>query len=257
MRSASRRTAGLALAALLLVVPFAAADVLVTKDGSRIETKGPWQVKGAQVLFHQPNGTLSSLRVADVDLDASAAATLKANEPPAPEPPPPPRQARIRITEKEIPPVTDRAEETEAAEEGGAPGNEPLAVSAWDQVPISDGAGVEIFGTVRNGGEAIVTAGTVVVSLVDESGGLLATETAELGSVAVPPGRTVDFRIAFPGLADFADVRFAVSSRGYRVLEKAPPAGMPEEGFEEEAIEEGEGEGGEEPYAEGAPPPSL
>jgi len=75
--------------------------------------------------------------------------------------------------------------------------------------------------------------------------------------VAVPPGRTVDFRIAFPGLADFADVRFAVSSRGYRVLEKAPPAGMPEEGFEEEAIEEGEGEGGEEPYAEGAPPPSL
>ncbi len=252
MAALSRRAAGLALAALLLVVPLAAADVLVTKDGARIDTKGPWQVKGSQVLFHQPNGTLSALRLADVDLDASAAATAKANEPPAPAPPPPPRQARIRITEKEIPPVTDRGEEAEAAPEGSAPGTEPLAVSAWDQVPISDGAGVEIFGTVTNRGEAIVTAGTVVVSLVDEAGGLLATETAELGSVALPPGQTVDFRIAFPGLADFADVRFAVSSRGYRVLERAPQAGMAEEGFEE-AAEEGD----EEPAEEGAPPPTL
>jgi len=253
MAALSRRTAGLALAALLLVVPLAKADVLVTKDGARIDTKGPWQVKGSQVLFHQPNGTLSSLRLADVDLDASAAATAKANEPPVPEPPPPPRQARIRITEKEIPPVTDR-DEVEG-EEGEAPGEaraEPLAVSAWDQVPISDGAGVEIFGTVRNGGEAIVTAGTVVVSLLDETGGLLATETAELGSVAVPPGQTTDFRIAFPGLADFADVRFAVSSRGYRVLEKAPPAGMEGESFAEVPAE---GENGEEPAAEEAPPP--
>ncbi|HPK65362.1 MAG TPA: FxLYD domain-containing protein, partial [Thermoanaerobaculia bacterium] len=87
---------------------------------------------------------------------------------------------------------------------------------------------VEIFGTVTNQGEAIVTAGTVVVSTFDETGGLLATETAELGSVAIPPGGKTDFRVAFHGLGYFTDVRFAVSSRGYRVLEKAPQAGVEE-----------------------------
>ncbi len=222
-----RPTAGLALALLLLFAPLAAADVLVTRDGARIATKGAWEVKGNQVLFHQPNGTLSALRLADVDLDASTAATEKAKNPPAPEPPPP-RQARIRITEREIPPVTDLEERMEAGEAGKEARGEPLVVSAWDQVPIADGAGVEIFGTVTNQGEAIVTAGTVVVSTFDETGGLLATETAELGSVAIPPGGKTDFRVAFHGLGYFTDVRFAVSSRGYRVLEKAPQAGVEE-----------------------------
>ena len=113
-----RPTAGLALALLLLFAPLAAADVLVTRDGARIATKGAWEVKGNQVLFHQPNGTLSALRLADVDLDASTAATEKAKNPPAPEPPPPPRQARIRITEREIPPVTDLEERMEAGIQG-------------------------------------------------------------------------------------------------------------------------------------------
>lgn len=223
-----RPTAGLALALLLLLAPLAAADVLVTRDGARIATKGAWEVKGNQVLFHQPNGTLSALRLADVDLDASTAATEKAKNPPAPEPPPPPRQARIRITEREIPPVADLEERMGAGEAGKEERGEPLVVSAWDQVPIADGAGVEIFGTVTNQGEAIVTAGTVVVSTYDETGGLLATETAELGSVAIPPGGKTDFRVAFHGLGYFTDVRFAVSSRGYRVMEKAPQAGVEE-----------------------------
>ena len=58
----------------------AAADVLVTRDGERIETRGPWKVKGRQVVFTSLQGVLSSMRLSEVDLDASA----EASRPPEP-----------------------------------------------------------------------------------------------------------------------------------------------------------------------------
>ena len=56
-------------------------DWLVTRDGARVETKGPWKVKGSQVIFTLPNGTLSVLRKSEVDLDASAVATAQSQRP--------------------------------------------------------------------------------------------------------------------------------------------------------------------------------
>jgi len=53
------------------------ADVLVTRDGQRIETRGPWEVKGRMVVFTLPNGTLSSIRADEVDLEASREATAE------------------------------------------------------------------------------------------------------------------------------------------------------------------------------------
>ncbi len=41
------------------------------RDGSRVETKGPYEVKGRRVLFSDPQGRLSSLRLDEVDLEAS------------------------------------------------------------------------------------------------------------------------------------------------------------------------------------------
>ena len=61
-------------------------DILVTKEGERIETKGPWKIKGRQVLFTSPSGTLSAVRLSEIDLEASELAT----HPPSPPPPPPP-----------------------------------------------------------------------------------------------------------------------------------------------------------------------
>lgn len=77
------------------------ADWLVLVDGARVETRGPWQVRGRMVTFTDAKGTFSSLRVDEVDLEASEAATRAAAEapagegtdaaaPPAPPPPPPP-----------------------------------------------------------------------------------------------------------------------------------------------------------------------
>ncbi len=82
-----RATLGLLGMALLVAAP-AAGDWLVLRDGSRLETDGPWKVKGRQVVFTRPGGTLAALRLADVDLEASAEAT-EASQAAAAAPPPP------------------------------------------------------------------------------------------------------------------------------------------------------------------------
>ena len=76
----------IALAVTLLLVGFglvgtASADWLVTRDGQRVETKGPWKVKRNQVIFTLPNGTLSSLRLSEVDLDLSQQLTVEMSTP--------------------------------------------------------------------------------------------------------------------------------------------------------------------------------
>ena len=48
-----------------------AADLLKTHAGETIETRGPWRVKGKQVIFTNEKGVLSSLRLADIDIEAS------------------------------------------------------------------------------------------------------------------------------------------------------------------------------------------
>lgn len=47
------------------------AEELVMKDGTRLTTKGPYQVKGRQVLFTNTQGQLVAMPLDDVDLPAS------------------------------------------------------------------------------------------------------------------------------------------------------------------------------------------
>lgn len=71
---------------LLLVVLVAApawSEVLVTVDGDRIETKGPWEAKGRRILFTDARGTLRSMSASAIDLEASE----QASKPPEPERP--------------------------------------------------------------------------------------------------------------------------------------------------------------------------
>lgn len=60
------------------------ADILVTHDGQRIETDGPWEVKGRQVVFTTATGVLSAMRLTEVDLEASEKATNWQAPPPPP-----------------------------------------------------------------------------------------------------------------------------------------------------------------------------
>ena len=91
----------------------------MTRDGARIETKGAWKVDGRRVLFTVPNGTLSMIRTDEVDLDQSALVTTQAKEAPA-APVPVVAQKKepvLRLTEKDIPPMSAAAlEDDEAAE---------------------------------------------------------------------------------------------------------------------------------------------
>lgn len=78
------------LCAIGLLGPIpSAADWLVPKDGAPFEIQGTWTVKGRMVVFTLPNGTLSSIRLSEVDLDASKAHTEAMEAPPAPAEPEP------------------------------------------------------------------------------------------------------------------------------------------------------------------------
>lgn len=241
----------LALAALLLAGGAARADWLLTRDGARVETKGPWKVEGRRVVFTQPDGTLSMLRTEEVDLDASAAATAEAirlaNTPPAP---PAKREPVIRLTEKDIPPMEPSEEEAPASAEGEGTSAGGLEVISWDKTSNATGDGLEILGTIRNQSANMVTSPTVLVAIYDEEGGLLGTNNGVVNAPSVQPGKTVNFRVAFPGIPDFAAVKFDAQGTGFKVRNPAAEEGaeQAEAPAEEEPVDE------EPPLDETAPP---
>ena len=58
----------------------ARADWLVYVGGGVQKTEGAWEVRGGQVLFHSPNGTLLAIRLENVDLPASEFLTWQLQE---------------------------------------------------------------------------------------------------------------------------------------------------------------------------------
>jgi len=221
--------AGLALAAALLVP--AAADWLVTRDGARIETAGPWRVENRLVVFERPDGTYASMRLSEVDLEASERLTRElAEKARAPKPaPPPPKPVVARLTEKELPPVADRpapAAEPAGSGEGaggegaaapGAEGGEEarpaesLQVESWRDVSGTESAGLELVGDVRNVTESTALDVVVTVVLLDEEGEEVETTQALLTTTALPPGGTAGFRASFPGRFHAAGIEFRTS----------------------------------------------
>lgn len=260
-----------ALAAALALAPFAAqADLLVTRDGATVETRGGWRVEGRQVVFTLPNGQLSSLRTDDVDLDGSALATARAVE--AASAPPAAVAATatvpvLRLTEKDFPPVTESGDAAEGSDAAAAAPAEAVAsqleVVSWDRVPNDANDGVQIYGTLRNNGTGTMIAPALTISVYGEEGGLLAMTEASINLTAIPAGKSANFRADFPGLPDFAAARFSPSGRGYEG--SAPPAGEDDGSGGEplpDAADAGEAVGAEEyesvlePMTDLEPPPA-
>ncbi len=235
-------TLSVATLSYLLAAPSAQADWVVTRDGALIETRGAWRVEGKKVLFTLPNGTLSSLRLDQVDLDRSAFETERARSAlqAALAPPPPPRREPVlRLTEKEIPPVP-------VDEEGMPTGQEPakstesasssasVAVTNWERSELPTGDGLELFGTIRNETQASVTSPRMFVALYGEDGRLLATGDGQINAVALPPGGTAQFRAVFPGVYDFASVKFDVQGMPFATRQEGETAEEPAEPLPEE-----------------------
>jgi len=205
------RGAALGLLVLGAAALPARADWLVTREGGRVETKGPWQVKGKLVIFTRAadNG-LASLRLADVDLDASAKVTSEVKvQAEAPPPPEPPKKKLAVLTDKDFRKPTPPGEEGKAEEGKPAASSGPVAVGPWKRVDGDNGVSIE--GTLSNTTGSMIVNAAVEVQLYNEAGDKVGTAEGLLTSTSVQPNGTVNFRASFPGVFAFSDVKFQPS----------------------------------------------
>lgn len=225
------------LAAMAAAGSPAAGDWLVTRAGGRVETKGPWQVKGKLVVFTQADGSLASLRLTDVDLEASRKATSEATarkeKTAAPEPP---KKKLAVLTDQSFrkPPAASSATEA-PPEEGAQPvpagtGGGPVTVSAWKRVDTPGSGGVEIQGTLHNTTDSLIVNPSVEVRLYDHAGDSIGSAFGVLSTGTIQPKGTIDFRATLPDAFSFAEVRFeprglplAARAADPQPEEQAPP----------------------------------
>ncbi len=223
----------LALASLALP-PAARADWLITTEGGRVETRGPWEVKGRLVVFATADGALSSLRVTQVDLESSRRATAESRQALAEADSAPPPQARksVRsITDKDVghpdakpagAPPSDAAKPADgpagaAAKPAEAAGRSPVAVGTWQKVDRAEKDGVDVVGSLENGSGDLQTDVGMTVTLVDDGGGTLGTARAVLTADSIPGKGSTDFKAAFPGVFTFARAKFDIQSAGLKL----------------------------------------
>jgi hypothetical protein len=186
------------------------ADWLVTRDGGRVETRGPWQLKGKLVVFTRADGSLSSLRAADVDLGASASFTADAKvQAAAPPPAEAPRKKLAVLTDasfpKAAPPAAAAEKTADKDKKAPAPGG-PVVVGSWQR--SEDDGGLVIEGTLRNTTGIVVGSASVQVQLYNEAGDRVGEVEALLASTSIEPNGSVGFRARFPGVFTFADAKF-------------------------------------------------
>ncbi len=231
----------LAATLLLLAASGSRADVLVLRDGSRVTTKGAWEVRGASIVFTLPNGTLGSLRARDVDLDASAVATAEAARPQATSPAeaatPERRAAVLTLTDDDIQrapqdvidaaaarltaPVGEPASEGEAAPAAPKRGV-AVAVSSWEESYSVEEGGVRISGSLRNDDDSVATGVSVTVRVYDADGKLLGESPARIGDAAIRPKGNTGFTAVFPGVGAVNDVKFEVRHNAIEFTRPAP-----------------------------------
>lgn len=223
-RIAKRLVAVAAFVGAAFLVP-AAADWLVTRDGARIETLGPWKVESRLVVFKRPDGTYASLRLSEIDLEASERLTLEmaeaAQRPKQPEGSREPRQPVARLTEKDLPPVGPRvrAEGEPTAEIQEPPTAspveedrpQPLSIPTWREVTTIDDPGLAFVGEIHNPTEHLAVGITVTVTLYDAEDEEIASTVATLTGETVPPRKNGAFRASFPGIFHYVRAHFDVS----------------------------------------------
>lgn len=217
-----------ALAAVCLVLApagTAVADWLVLRDRSRLETRDPWKVAGRQVIFHLPDGTLSSLRLSDVDVEASRTLTredAEAAAAPAAEPEEgaaPAARPRRKLTNADIaagarvlePEPEPEAEEDDA--DGDASEPRTLEVVSWEEVRVGLYPELEIHGVVRNVRPDLTAARVEVeVILFDHEGNRLASAAAQVTPPTLAGREEGRFVAPFPDVQVFGALTFRTSS---------------------------------------------
>ena len=216
------------------------ADWLVTSDGTRIETEGPWEVRGRQVIFTRKHGALSALRLSDVDLEASEAATAAGEAPAAGAEAEGERRPVLVLTNEDIRPAAaspsdEPAAAGEAAEGPDEEGEEPAAAGPPSEAPVElvswkanlsrQADGLEVVGVVRNNGSGVAAKVSVRVTIPDGEGGTLYETNAFLRSTGLAPGGSTTFRALLPGIFQLIeDPVFDVTAGELTLLGAGVPA---------------------------------
>ncbi|HEV8581519.1 MAG TPA: FxLYD domain-containing protein [Thermoanaerobaculia bacterium] len=213
------------LAALLgLAAGPARADWLVTRNGTWVETRGGWQVKGKLVVFHTLKGDLSSLRLSEVDLEASRRETARADLVRRAA-----EEARRRPPAKKAPILVLTDDKVRHAEPGGSAGpaspqSPPsLTVASWERGVDPQDGHVVITGTLRNVSGVQATDIAMSVQLLDADGLATATGQAVFTATVLSPGEQSGFRVEFPGASRYSDVKF--EPRAVLAAAAPPPDG--------------------------------
>ena len=214
----------------LLTAGVASADVLVTTDGTVVETKGPWQQRGKMVVFTLENGRLSALRAEDVDFEATARWRQELEESqPMPAAPVKTAKARIVLTDADVGHVEptlepqDSTSQPDASGETEAPATStdpdvdpatqsPVRVTAWEQDEPADGRGRRVFGTLRNDGNSYATDISVEITAYDSDGVVAGTVPATPVTTSLRPGESTTFSAQFTEVYIIGATRMRVSS---------------------------------------------
>ena len=194
------RRASLLLVVLLffaMLAPPVLADILVMRDGSRLEIAGEWRDKGRVIEFSLPNGTLGSVRASEVDLETSREATRIANEPPPPKVVEEPKEKPKPIavwTDKDIPQASPEV----IAGASAAFDAQSVQVVDWRAEPGDGNVIAVIRGTLQNYGNNIITGLSLSVTVIgnrptgdDPS----LVRQARLDDSDLGPGETTDFSV--------------------------------------------------------------
>ena len=197
-----------------LLLP-AAGDWLVVRDGSTLETDGPWRVEDRLIVFRQKDGTFASIRRSKIDLEASERLTREMAERaarPAPDEAPRRREATVRLTEEDLPPVGRRGGAADAgAAAAGAEAEEAaesLQITSWDEIDGAADEGTSFLGEIRNVTERTALGVLVEVTLFDEADEAIASTRAALTTSALPPRASARFRASFPDVYHYVRVEF-------------------------------------------------
>ncbi|MDX1382502.1 MAG: FxLYD domain-containing protein [Thermoanaerobaculia bacterium] len=244
----SQVLAGLALAGLLAAAP-AGADWLVSTNGERMETRGEWKVEGRRILYTSTRGTLSSIRLTEVDVEASRALTeeMKSGVA-APEVVPEPERAEpvLRLTDADFPapepsapPPVEGAEGETEGEGGAALGSRPVPASdGLENRPAEQLAGdgavqvlnwsvrptgadeLSIVGDLSNVSDEVATAVALTVTLLDADALVVDSTNAQLSANAIMPGGRASYVARFSDDLNFGAVEFTATSIGLEVAEE-------------------------------------
>ncbi len=229
--------------------PAGAADrlhVLVTRDGHRLEARGPWRVEGARIIYTDERGVLSSVRLSAVDLEASERASAVAVAPATVPEPTPSRPPALVLQDGDVArfqgagtagqtalasgqataatspaPVVTVADAPGASTASAAPADpaapvaetrSPVAVVSFRDLGSYD-EGAQLFGTLRNDSDTTANKVTLQVRVVDEAGRPLATSPVPLSTDQIAAGATLNFRIALPEVRAYGKIEFEITSR--------------------------------------------